>query len=164
MGWCISSYLYVEILSLLPKNMCYIKSFIVNTFWRLKMFIDIYFKCIVQVNCVGQWVRVSVRVQNTLRIHVLIYAWSIYNRLWAWFKIYSTPCMTPVDIDYTRFVCIIEPWRRNDVKSSSASLALCAGNPLVTDSPHKVPVMHSFNVIFDVKMNRQSSGTWFEMT
>ena len=55
-------------------------------------------------------------------------------------------------------------WWRHD--TLTALLALCEGNPPVTDGfPHKGPVMQSFNNSFDVKLlNKQSKCSWIEMS
>ena len=59
------------------------------------------------------------------------------------------------------------PWWRHQMKTYSALLALCAGNSLVTSEfPPQRPVMRSFDVSFDLRLNKwlskQSWGWWFE--
>ena len=53
------------------------------------------------------------------------------------------------------------------METFSALLAICAGNSPVTDGfPAQRPVTRSFDVFFDVRMNKrlskQSQGWWFE--
>ena len=45
----------------------------------------------------------------------------------------------------------------------SALLALCAGNsPVTGEFPAQRPVMRSFDVFFNLRLNKQSWGCWFE--
>ena len=58
-------------------------------------------------------------------------------------------------------------WWRHQMKKVSALLALCAGNSPVTDEfPSQRPVPRSFDVFFDLRLNKrlskQSRGWWFE--
>ena len=61
-------------------------------------------------------------------------------------------------------------WRHDDVikwKHFSALLALCEGNPLVTDEfPSQRPLTRSFDVFFDLRLNKRlskhSRRRWFE--
>ena len=58
-------------------------------------------------------------------------------------------------------------WLRHQMETFSASLALCAGNPPVpSESPPQRPVTQSFDVFFDLRLNKrltkQSRGWWFE--
>ena len=59
-------------------------------------------------------------------------------------------------------------WWRHQVKTSSALLAICAGNaPVTGEFPAQRPVTRSFDVFFDLRLNKrwskQSWGWWFEM-
>ena len=61
----------------------------------------------------------------------------------------------------------LSPWWRNQMKTFSALLALCAGNsPEIGDYPAQRPVMRSFDIFFDLRLNRRLSkqpwGWWFE--
>ena len=58
-------------------------------------------------------------------------------------------------------------WWRHQMETFSALLALCAGNPPVTgEFPSQRPVTQSFDVFFDLRLNKrlskQSWGWWFE--
>ena len=58
-------------------------------------------------------------------------------------------------------------WWRHQMETFPALLALCAGNsPVPVNSPHKRPVTWSFDVFFDLCLNKRLSkqpwGWWFE--
>ena len=58
-------------------------------------------------------------------------------------------------------------WWRHQMETFSALLAICAGNSTVTcEFPAERPVMRSFDVFFDLRLNKrlskQSWGWWFE--
>ena len=58
-------------------------------------------------------------------------------------------------------------WWRHQMEIFSALLAICSGNSLVTgEFPAQRPVMRSFDVFFDLRLNKglskQSWGWWFE--
>ena len=60
------------------------------------------------------------------------------------------------------------PWWRHQMETFSALLAICAGNsPVPGEFPAQRPVTRSFDVFFDLRLNKrlskQSSGWWFEM-
>ena len=59
------------------------------------------------------------------------------------------------------------PWWRHQMETFSALLALCAGNsPVPGAFPAQMPVTRSFDVFFDLRLNKrlskQSWGRWFE--
>ena len=59
------------------------------------------------------------------------------------------------------------PWWRYEMETFSALLALCAGNlPVTGEFPAQRPVTRSFDVFFDMRLNKrlskQSWGWWFE--
>ena len=61
------------------------------------------------------------------------------------------------------------PLWRYGMKTLSALLALCEGNPPITGGfpPHKWSVIQNFDIAFAVSLNKldqQLSFTWFEMT
>ena len=58
-------------------------------------------------------------------------------------------------------------WWRNQMEKFSALLAICAGNsPVHGEFPAQRPVTRSFDVFFDLRLNKrlskQSCGWWFE--
>ena len=58
-------------------------------------------------------------------------------------------------------------WRRHQIETFSASLALCAGNsPVTGEFPTQRPVARSCDVFFHLRLNKrlskQSWGWWFE--
>ena len=63
--------------------------------------------------------------------------------------------------------CIGAPWWRHQMETFSALLALCAGNsPVPGEFPSQRPVTRSFDVFFDLRLNKhlskQSRGWSFE--
>ena len=59
------------------------------------------------------------------------------------------------------------PWWRHEMETFSALLAICAGNsPVPGEIPTQRPVARSFDVFFDLRLNKwlskQSWGWWFE--
>ena len=61
----------------------------------------------------------------------------------------------------------VAPWWRHQMETFSALLAICAGNsPVTGEFPAQRPVTQSFDVFFDLRLNRrlskQSWGWWFE--
>ena len=62
---------------------------------------------------------------------------------------------------------ILKTWWRHQMEPFSALLALCDGNsPVTGEFPSQRPVTRSFDVFFDLRMNKrlskQSRGWWFE--
>ena len=50
------------------------------------------------------------------------------------------------------------PWWRHQMETFSALLAICAGNsPVPGEFPAKRPVTRSFDVFFDLRLNKQLS-------
>ena len=61
----------------------------------------------------------------------------------------------------------IDPWWRHQMETFSAPRAICAGNsPVPGEFPAQRPVTRSFDVFFDLRLNKrlskQSWGWWFE--
>ena len=49
------------------------------------------------------------------------------------------------------------------METFSALLAICVGNsPVPGEFPAQRPVTRSFDVLFDLRLNKQSRGWWFE--
>ena len=62
---------------------------------------------------------------------------------------------------------IMWSWWRHQMETFSALLAICAGNsPVTGECPTQRPVMRSFDVFFDLRLNKwlskHSWGWWFE--
>ena len=64
---------------------------------------------------------------------------------------------------------VVKPctWWRHQMETFSALLAICAGNsPVPGEFPTQRPVTRSFDVLFDLRLNKrlsnQSCGWWFE--
>ena len=48
------------------------------------------------------------------------------------------------------------PWWRHQMETFSALLAICAGNsPVPGEFPSQKPVARSFNVFFDLRLNKR---------
>ena len=61
----------------------------------------------------------------------------------------------------------LKPWWRHQMETFSALLAICAGNsPIPGEFPTQRPVTQSFDVFFDLRLNKrlskQSWGWWIE--
>ena len=62
---------------------------------------------------------------------------------------------------------LCKSWWRHEMETFSASLVICAGNsPVTGEFPAQKPVTRSFDVFFDLHLNKQLSkkswGWWFE--
>ena len=62
----------------------------------------------------------------------------------------------------------MSPWWPNQMETFSALLTICAGySPVTGEFPVQRPVTRSFDVFFDLRLNKrlskQSWGWWFEM-
>ena len=62
---------------------------------------------------------------------------------------------------------LANPWWRHQMKTFSVLLALCAGNsPVTGEFPSQRPVTRSFDVFFDLRLNKRlsthSRRRWFE--
>ena len=54
------------------------------------------------------------------------------------------------------------PWRRHQMETFSALLALCAGNsPVTGEFPSQRPVTWSFDAFFDLCLNKRLSKQWW---
>ena len=54
-------------------------------------------------------------------------------------------------------------WWRHQMETFSALLAICAGNsPVPGEFPAQRPMTRSFDVFFDIRLNKRSWGWWFE--
>ena len=67
----------------------------------------------------------------------------------------------------TPYFALTGTWWRHQMETFSTLLAICAGNsPVPGEFPAQRPVMRSFDVFFDLRLNKrlskQSWGWWFE--
>ena len=79
---------------------------------------------------------------------------------------YVPPMCLPCTIPYA-VVKICKPWWRHQMETFSALLALCVGNsPVSGEFLAQRPVTRSFDVFFDLRLNKRFSkqwwGWWFE--
>ena len=104
------------------------------------------------------------------------YAWSLTQKrqalymVWNDWQFYITHYLHRAN-DFMRKYIIPKsfgiPWWRHQMEAFSALLALCAGNsPVTGEFPSQRPVTRSFDVFFDLRLNKQlskqSRGWWFE--
>ena len=66
------------------------------------------------------------------------------------------------------YVYVMWPWWSHEMETFSTLLAICAGNsPVTGELPGQRPVTRSFDVFFDLRLNKrlskQSWGWWFDM-
>ena len=67
----------------------------------------------------------------------------------------------------SEYIWLVTAWWRHQMETFSALLAICAGNsPVPGEFPTQRPVTRSFDVFFDLRLNKrlskQSWGWWFE--
>ena len=82
----------------------------------------------------------------------------VYQPLVYWTNLYASMSIFTARVS----------WRRHQIETFSALLAICAGNsPVPGEFPTQRPVTRSFDVSFDLRLNKrlckQSWGWWFEM-
>ena len=85
---------------------------------------------------------------------------------------HETPCFNETRKGIHLFICHMGwwspmPWWRQQIETFPALLAICAGNsPVPGEFPAQRPVTQSFDVFFDLRLNKrlskQSWGWWFE--
>ena len=56
--------------------------------------------------------------------------------------------------------CLPKTWWRHQMETFSTLLALCAGNSTVNEFPAQRPVTRSFDVFFDLHLNKRLSKQW----
>ena len=101
-----------------------------------------------------------IRVIRTIRTvvsHTSMYPWE------NWYN--HTTTKAPIDVYYGIYYEIT--WWRHQMETFSALLAICAGNsPVPGEFPTQRPVTRSFDVFFDLRLNKrlskQSWDWWFE--
>ena len=73
--------------------------------------------------------------------------------------------LTPdISMSYTMVYNVVHyshiPWWRHQMKAFSALLALCANNsPVTAEFPAQRPVTRSFDILFDLRLNKWLSKT-----
>ena len=61
-----------------------------------------------------------------------------------------------------RKMCTWFSWWRHQMETFSALLALCVGNsPVTGEFPSQRPVLRSFDVFFDLRLNKRLSKQWW---
>ena len=88
--------------------------------------------------------------------------WVFRSELWIHFVM-----MEPYCISVCRLWKELFSWWRHQMETFSALLAICAGNsPVSGEFPAQRPVTRSFNIFFDLRLNKrlskQSWSWWFE--
>ena len=84
-------------------------------------------------------------------------SWQIHERIYSY----------PIQLLQYHWGNRSVPWWRHQMETFSALLAICAGNsPVPGEFPTQRPVTRSFDVFFDLRLNKrlskQSWGWWFE--
>ena len=98
--------------------------------------------------------------------------WYVKYTMYFWFcmKLFSRGCEYTLS-HYKTLSCLsvspVMTWWRHQMETFSALLAICAGNsPVPGEFPTQRPVTRSFDVFFDLRMNKRLSkqpwGWWFE--
>ena len=108
-------------------------------------------------------------IMMTQTLDLSIYHWNTICLGLCLQDVYSTTNFTDNVLRcFTMFTKILpNSWWRHQMKAFSALLALCAGNsPVIIEFSAQRPVTRSFDVFFDLRMNKrlskQSWGWWFE--
>ena len=87
---------------------------------------------------------------------------------WFWYKFWQIAAQdTDIMIVWLNIRIIFLSWRRHEMETFSALLALCAGNsPVTGEFPAQRPVTGSFDAFVVLHLNKQLSkqswGWWFE--
>ena len=92
----------------------------------------------------------------------------MFSLICAWINGHFSVNGTTVPVPYHVFALYTAwSWWRHQIETFSALLAICAGNsPVTGEFPTQRPVTRSFDVFFDLRLNKrlskQSWGWWFE--
>ena len=131
----------------------------------------LYFDYVPQVSCWGPiWQELSIGPSYGLgsnRLHITEPLPVNYTQFHK--KLYHMPLIKNIKLYFVLLTAddaIGYPWC-HQMETFSASLALCVGNsPVTVEFPTQRPVMWSFDVFFDLCLNKQLSkqswGWWFE--
>ena len=84
--------------------------------------------------------------------------------IWSYHLTLTTLWHVPIDEAIAKYIVT---WWRHQMEAFSAWLTPCAGNsPAPVNSPHKGPVTRSFDVFFNLRLNKRLSkqpwGWWFQ--
>ena len=72
------------------------------------------------------------------------------------------PMTAPVPVKQHIYIYIHNTWWRHQMETFSALLAICAENsPVPCEFPAQRPVMRSFDVFFDLRLNKRLSKQWW---
>ena len=100
---------------------------------------------------------------------LICYDWHIVPSATICFYFWYSVAHRTCDLDIVIYLCIVISisWWRHQMETCSALPAHCAGNSPVTGVfPSHRPLMRSFDVFFDLRLNKWSSkqprGWWFE--
>ena len=79
----------------------------------------------------------------------------------------NIPNTITIDNAHNVHIYYVVAWRRHQMETFSASLAICAGNsPVHGEFPSERPVARSFDVFLDlrpnIRLSKQSWGWWFD--
>ena len=115
--------------------------------------------------------------ESTVLINSFLWKCQLANSRWTYWSVdilLQETCF-PVSERFTVYTrdCVVEvqwrtlTWWRHQMETFSALLAICAGNsPVPGEFPALRPVTWSFDVFFDLRLNKrvskQSWGWWFE--
>ena len=105
--------------------------------------------------CLSVWIRCIITHTQFRVLYTIIIVCSVPGCLWTSYSSRADSRLAP------------SPWWRPQIETFSALLAICAGNsPVTGEFLAQRPVSRSFDVFFDLRLNRrlskQSWGWWFE--
>ena len=108
--------------------------------------------------------------EDTLSVFTILFVmWLSFFVMMYWegFIQWNVIFVIPVDDNSFRGLVMCMSWWRFEMEILPALLALCAGNsPVTSEFPSQRSVMQSFDVFFDLRLNKrfdkQSWGWWFE--
>ena len=118
------------------------------------LMLGFFFQC---VKCACMWTHIYVRPHITfphkviLRIVVHVFQFILLTILY----LFVCACLSVTH----RFTSMA--WWRQQMETFSALLAICAGSsPVTGEFPAQGPVVWSFDVFFDLRLNKQWSKQW----
>ena len=139
----------------------------------LSTYIDQSLSGLLWAGVLWQW-KISANMMPVKRVFLLI-SYSIFHMAEVWYRIVVTPVHYGLGGIVTHGAInhhTSGAWWHHNLKKFSTLLALYTGNPAVTSgfprtnvchSPHKWPVMWSFDFSIKKLLNKQSSCQWLVM-